>query len=269
MLNFERHEAADGWRVRVQLPGGVKPGQTQLVLFHATNTPTGWLDSWTEQSIALPQISIAKSAQVHETGALAVRSFDDLKLQPEAISGLIVVSDSEKSKYGCPQVPLNFAWRYTEEPWQGSLKVTRASPRTTGRALSFFQVNHDALSAHYELLFDVEQARAQRVSFSLPDSTPAEITVRGLGDTIVKESTSQIVDNRRVWSIQLADKKIGRIKLAIDFTQPLTTVQLANATLPEIRTENVVYQSGLVAVEGDAELDIEVSQHPAQWTWEN
>ncbi len=119
------------------------------------------------------------------------------------------------------------------------------------------------------MLFDVEQARAQRVSFSLPDSTPAEITVRGLGDTIVKESTSQIVDNRRVWSIQLADKKIGRIKLAIDFTQPLTTVQLANATLPEIRTENVVYQSGLVAVEGDAELDIEVSQHPRTVTWEN
>lgn len=261
-LNFERHESTTGWRVRVQLPGGLAPGTNQSVSFHANNTPVGWLDAWNEQIVPLPNISIAKTPQVHETGALAVRSFDDLKLQPESLSGLIVVSDSEKSKYGCPEVPLNFAWRYTEEPWQGSLKVTRATPRMTGRALSFYRVNHDALTTHYELFFDVEQASAQRVSFSLPESTPAEITVRGLGDAVVKETTSQVVEGRRQWTIQLADKKIGRIKLAVDFTQPLTAAQLANLTLPEVRTENVAYQSGLVAVEGDAELDINVPQHP-------
>ncbi len=132
----------------------------------------------------------------------------------------------------------------------------------TGRALSFYRVNHDALTTHYELFFDVEQASTQQVSFSLPESTPAEIAVRGLADAVVKETTSQMVEGRRQWTVQLADKKIGRTKLAVDFTQPITAEQLANLTLPEIRTENVAYQSGLVAVEGDAELDINVPQHP-------
>ncbi len=261
-LVFQGHRTADAYRVRVQLPGGLASNATQSVLFHASHTPTGWLGTWTEQTVALPQISIAKAPGVHETGAVAVRSFDDLKLQPENLAGLIVVSDSEKSKYGCPDVPLNFAWRYTEEPWQGSLKVTRASPRLTGRVLSFYQVSFDALTAHYELLYDCEQASAQRVSFSLPESTPAEITIRGLGDNVVKESSSQVVNGRRLWNVQLADKKLGRIKLAVEFTQPIAASQLTNWTLPDARTENVIYQSGLTAVEGDAELDIDVTQHP-------
>ena len=261
-LNFERHETTTGWRVRVQLPGGLAPGATQSISFSANRTPSGWLGDWTEQTVELPQISIAKTPQVHETGVLTVRSMDDLTSQPEGLSGLIVISDSEKSMYGCANVPLNFAWRYTEEPWQGNLKVARAVPRITGRALSFFQVSHDALTAHYELLYDVDQASAQRVSFSLPESTPTEMTVRGLGDTIVKETSSQNADARRVWTVQLADKKIGRIRLAIDFTQPIAADQLANWTLPTARTENVAYQSGLVAVEGHAELDINVSVHP-------
>lgn len=261
-VSFQRHSSATAERVRVQLPSPLEHGCTQSILFHASYTPSGWLDSWNEQTIALPKISIVDRILVHETGSIAVRSFNDLKLEPQAITGLIVVSDSERNKYGCPEGPLDFAWRYTEEPWQGSLKVTRGTPRITGRALSFFQVKHDALTAHYELLFDVEQASAQRVSFSLPETTPTEITVRGLNDTVVKESTSQVVDGRRQWTVQLADKKLGRIKLAVDFTQPITTQQLASATLPEIRAENVIYQSGLVAVEGDAELDINVSQHP-------
>ena len=261
-LTFERHELPTGWRVRVQLPGGLAPGSTTTILFHANRTPPGWLGNWTEQTVELPQISIAKSEQVRESGAFAVRSFDDLKLQPENLSGLIVISDSEKSKYGCADVPLNFAWRYTEEGWQGSLKVTRAAPRITGRVLSFFQISPDALTAHYELFYDCDQASTQRVSFSLPESTPAELTVRGLGDTVVKETTHQIVDGRRLWTIQLADKKIGRIQLSVDFNQPLNADQLTDWSLPEARTENVVYQSGLIAVEGHAELDINVRQHP-------
>ncbi len=261
-LPYERYPADSNWRVRVQLPGGLAPGSTQSVLFHALHTPAGWLDNWSEQSVPLPQISVAKNDQVHESGAIAVRSFDDLKLQPVGLSGLIVISDSEKSKYGCADVPLNYAWRYSEEPWQGSLKVMRAAPRMTGRAISFYKIDHDALVAHYELLYDVEQARAQRLNFSLPASTPIEITVRGLGDTVVKETSSQVIEDRRHWSVQLADKKIGRIKLSIDFTQPIAAQQLANWTLPDIRTENVDYQSGLIAVEGDVELDINVAQHP-------
>ncbi len=77
-----------------------------------------------------------------------------------------------------------------------------------------------------------------------------------------QETSSQSSDGRRVWTVQLADKKLGRIRLAIDFTQPIAADQLSNWTLPTAQTENVAYQSGLVAVEGDAELDINVKQHP-------
>ncbi|MGN6544826.1 MAG: hypothetical protein ACTHK7_07240, partial [Aureliella sp.] len=199
---------------------------------------------------------------MHESGAIAVRAHDDLRARPLSTSGLIVLTESEKSKYGFGDVAASLAWRYTEEPWQGELSVTRTAPRITGRALSFFRFSPEALTAHFELSYAVEQARAQRVSFSLPENTPAEIAIRGLGDTLVKESSSRIVDGRRHWDVQLAEKKTGRIRLAIDFAQPLADAPLKTYPLPQMRTENVAYQSGLIAVEGAPELDVTVVEHP-------
>lgn len=261
-LAFERYSSDDGARVRVQLPTGLAPRATFNVLFHATYTPTDWLGDWTEQTVALPAFAIRQEEGVHESGAVAVRALDDLRARPLSTSGLIVLTESEKSKYGFGDVAASLAWRYTEEPWRGELSVTRTAPRITGRALSFFRFSPEALTAHFELSYSVEQARAQRVSFSLPENTPAEIAIRGLGDTLVKESSSRIVDGRRHWDVQLAEKKTGRIRLAIDFTQPLADAPLKAYPLPQIRTENVAYQSGLIAVEGAPELDVTVVEHP-------
>lgn len=261
-LAFERYPDDDGTRIRVPLPAGLAPRATMNVLFHATHSPTDWLSEWTEQTIELPQIGIVSNEEVHESGAIAVRALDDLQVRPTSTSGLIVLTDSEKNQYGFSGEVTNLAWRTTEDPWEGELSVTPTVPRITGRALSFFQISPEALTSHFEMIYLVEQARTQRVSFSLPESTPIAISIRGLDDTSVKETSSELIDGRRHWDVQLAEKKTGRIRLAVDFVQPLTEASLKAYVLPQIRAEDVAYQSGLIAVEGHPEIDVSVVQHP-------
>ena len=93
------------------------------------------------------------------------------------------------------------------------------------------------------------------------DGKPTELTIRGLESTAVKEFSSQEEGQRRRWTVQLAERQIGRVRLAIDFTQPgFGGSENARRThsLPLIQAEDVEYQSGLVAVEGDAELDVKL-----------
>ena len=60
-----------------------------------------------------------------------------------------------------------------------SLVVERTSPRLTARSLSFLRIDRDALNCHYELIFTVEEARTQRLSFTLPAATPASVSIVG------------------------------------------------------------------------------------------
>ena len=78
----------------------------------------------------------------------------------------------------------------------------------------------------------------------------------------VKETSPSDVDGRRRWHIMLDKPRDGEIRLAADFTQPLTETSAATMTLPAPRAVDVAYQSGLMTVEGASELELQVSEHP-------
>ncbi len=247
-------------RIRVLLPAGVPAGTQFNVLFHARHTPADWLSNWVTSSISLPHFPLLGADR--QAGAVAVELQDDLQVTPETADGLLVMNNDEKALFHLTAVDTVLAYRYDSPTWQAVLKVSHVAPRLTGHVMSFIQLHPESSISHTELSFNVNQARSQQVTFSLPDSTPGEVSIRGLGGVIVKESNSTIVDNRRVWKVQLAERQSGNVRLAIDFTERLDTNQKLDLSLPIVRAESVDYQSGTIAVEGHAELEIDISQHP-------
>ncbi len=250
-------------RVRASFPGGIAPGSTENIFFHANLEPANWLANWQEQTIELPKLILINQPDLNETGAIAVRALDDLTVEPESTDGLIVISTHEKAKYGCGDVETQLAWRFGQaQSWRGTLKVKRTTARVTARVLSFYEVTPEQLHLHYELIFDVQQARAEVLRFSLPQNTPSEITIRGLQGVAVKETSNEVSGDRRNWQVRLADKRIGAVRLAVDFNQPLSDAATQSIPLPDARAEDVLYQSGLIALEGHPEIDIVAENHP-------
>ena len=172
------------------------------------------------------------------------------------LSGLTPLLDNEKATFGLGNIPTALAYRFAGRDFAAGLVVERTSPSIAAQVYSFLKFERDNLVVHYELNYDVREARTRLVAFSLPIDTPVELAIRGLESTVVKETSSRDEGDRRRWTVQLAERQIGRIRLAIDFTQRLPATSQRNYPLPLAQAEDVEYQSGLVAVEGDAESDI-------------
>ncbi len=64
---------------------------------------------------------------------------------------------------------------------------------------------------------------------------------------------------KKRWFVLLSEPKRGKVHLAVDFQQPLPSQEAKNHTLPLIAADGVIYQSGLVAVEGCAEFNVQVN----------
>jgi len=284
ILAPEIYAAADGGtRIHVKLPQAMPLGQPANVLFRAVNTPSGWLDEWRDKRVEFPVFQVSGASR--DGGAIAVQSRDDMQAGAERVSRLTPLDANEKSKYGLENVTTELAFRYDEPPYGLTLAVARVQPRLTARAFSFFRVEPDLLTAHYEIAYDATEARAPRLAFALPASTPAELTIRGLDGVVVKESSSAVKGNERQWTVQLGQSRRGEIRLAVDFQQPLgergkqssetpqppektqpagkaedtAAPPPAEVTLPLVRSLNVAYQTGMVAVEGSSEADVQVN----------
>jgi hypothetical protein len=270
-LPLETYPAADGSaRVHVRLPQAAPLGQSRNVYFRAVNVPDGWLDDWSARRVEFPVFQVAGAAR--DAGAIAVQSQDDMLARAERVTRLTPLDANEKSNYGLEKVTTQFAYRYDAPPYGLTLALARVKPRLTARAFSFFRAEPDLLTAHYEIAYDVTEARTSRLAFSLPQSTPAELAIRGLDGVAIKESSSALVGKERQWTVLLGESRRGAIRLAVDFQQPLGDREKkapgkgsekdapapAEVTLPLVRALEVAYQSGTVAVEGSSESDMQV-----------
>jgi hypothetical protein len=247
-------------RVTVRLPKGIEVGQTQTVNYQAVKTPAGWLSEWTTQTIEFPRIFVEGATS--DNGAVAAQTIDDLVVRPETLTSLTPLLDNEKAAFGLENIPTALAYRYGGRDFGLGLVVDRTTPSIAAQVYSFLRLERDSLIAHYELDFDVREARARQIAFSLPISTPTELSIRGLNNTVVKEFTTTNDSQRRRWTVQLAERQLGQVRLAIDFTQHVAQQAQTNYSLPLAQAEGVEFQSGLVAVEGGAELDIRLTAEP-------
>jgi len=272
-IPFERYEAAGSGRIHVRLPQGVPPGTERRVFFQATHVPDGWFGQWDERTrtVEFPAFSVLRAGRgeevaIRDTGAIAVEARDDMIVRPDALEGLLPLDSGEKKRYGLQGASASLAYRYDQPPYRARLAVRRQEPRITAQTFSFFRVERDALAAHYEITYEVGRARARRLSLVLPAGTPAALAIRGLEGVQIKEQSSELVgegeDQVRRWTAMLARPRRGTVRLAVDFEQRLEALEPEDLALPVVRADGVTYQSGLVAVEGSAELDVRVTEYP-------
>ncbi len=257
-LSIERFPTANGGqRVIVRLASGIPAGKSATVNFEAISTPAGWLAEWTTQAAEYPQVVVEGATQ--DTGALAAQTLDDLIVRPGQLAGLTPLLETEKAAFGLAELPTALAYRFQSRPFSLALAIERKAPSIMAEVFSFFRIERDNLVAHYELNYDVREARTRRLYFLLPKETPTEIAIRGLDSTVVREFRSNDDGAWRRWEVQLAERQLGQVRLAVDFQMRYDDLSLSRLGLPLIQATEVEYQSALVAVEGDEELDLTLS----------
>ncbi|WP_254513809.1 hypothetical protein [Anatilimnocola floriformis] len=255
-LPIERYELADGsTRLLVTLRKRIPAGQRGKIIVRASSNPAGWLADWKEQPVTFPQLEIEGATR--EAGAVAVQTGDDLAVQPTDLNGLVPLLENEKPAQGLAGVTTAAAYRFESRPFAAKFTVERKQPSLAAEVFSFVQVLPDALKAHYELIYQVREARTRQLAFSLPLSTPKEITIIGLDGVQVKEQRSADEGDRRRWIVQLADRQAGEIRLTVDFQQPLAERQLKDYPLPLAQAEDVEFQSAFISLEGSPELEVQ------------
>lgn len=256
-LAFESYGAAqEPGRVQVRLPSGIAPGQEYRVQFTAVSAPAGWL-AGTQARIDFPVFAVVGAKE--DTGAIAVDARDDLTVRPEALEGLTPLDEAKQAQYGLGGLATSLAYRYDAQPYKATLAVARTRPRLTARTYSSLRILPDALDAHYEIVYQVEEARTQQVSLLLPADTPVALSVRPLDDVRLKEFGSQPAGRMRRWNVLLEEPRRETIRLAVDFQQPLAAEASKGLRLPIVAADGVAYQSGLVSVEGSPELEVRVA----------
>ncbi len=219
-LAIERYDAPQGGSlVHVRLPRGIPPGEVTSISFQAESVPPDWLGQWPERSVAFPRFVVENTTR--DTGALAIRADDDLLVRPDELAGLDPLDDKEKENYGLAGVESNLAYRYEAQPYAAKVNVTRIQPTVTARTFSFLQIAPEGLTAHYEILYDIRQARARQLTLRLPKDTPTSLGISGAEGATVKEFTSEELDDGRRWTALLAEPVSGVVRLAMDFQQPL------------------------------------------------
>jgi autotransporter-associated beta strand protein len=255
-LGYERFETAEKTaRYHVTLPQGVAVGQQCRVRFRAIRTPPGWLDDWTERSVEFPKFDVVGASNT--AAAVAVAVADDLTVRPETIDQLTPLDEDAKGQL---DVSGALAYRCEGPRYQATFLAARTRPRLTARTFSFVRVEPDALAAHYEVLYEVAGAHVRQVALLLPETTPQALEIRGLVGLKLKQFANEPAGGGlRRWNVLLEDAHVGPIRLAVDFQQPLAGRQPKNLPLPIVRADGVAYQSGLLAVEGSPELDVQLS----------
>ncbi len=259
-LSFETYKAQDGDRIRISFEQGIAEAQEQVVQFQARFIPPDWFSSWNQQSIDLPAFTVGNADR--QEGAFGVRTTDDIVATPNVTTGLITLTDGEKQEFQLQDTSAGYVYRFLTPAWNASFNLERQQPRVTARVFSNFRFNPNSLETHGEIIFLIQDASADKLSFSLPETTPEEISVRALDGLKIKESNSETLDGRRRWSVELAERHSGPVRLAIDFTEPIAPAAYIGYVLPSLRAEQVDYQSGAMSLEGHPELETQISKAP-------
>ncbi len=257
-LVYEQLTTTEDQRTRwlVKLPASGVPGAAVKLMVEASHTPVDWFEEWRETAAAFPVIAVTGAAS--SRGAIAIRTENDLLVRPDQLNDLTPLDNSERAALGLTDAEATLAYRIHDTAFAASFVVERAQPRITARTFSFLRIEPDGLTAHYEIAYDVQRARTRRLSFDLPEHTPATLSIRGLDGVEVKEYISEVVEDQRRWTALLAQASVGLVRLAVDFQQPLAEAEPRDWNLPLAVAANVAYQSAIVAVEGSPGFDIQV-----------
>jgi autotransporter-associated beta strand protein len=281
-LAIERY-AIDGQpgRVHVKLPQGISPGQIYTASFRAQYTPPKWVTSWDTQSLEYPMFHVADAQR--DEGVVAATADEDMDVRADKVDHLMPITGAEMARYGMAAGTTNLAFHYQGAGGKATIAVDRKKPRIIARSFAFFQIVPGVLNAHYAVDFSIQDAKTRQLSLLLPAWTPESVAIRGSGVT-VKETTHEAAGDLRRWRVLLDEARRDKVRLIVDFemrpqggrevpssvptadaknaapnqdTKAIRT-ELKDFVLPMVKADAVAYQSGMVAIEGDMELGVDV-----------
>ena len=90
------------------------------------------------------------------------------------------------------------------------------------------------------------------------------VSVEGESRSNFFQLGSSIADGQRLWTVDLAERQQGQVRLAVQFQQRFDEDEPQDYALPIVQAQDVTYQTSVVAVEGSAEFDVELPQHRGQ-----
>jgi hypothetical protein len=263
-LPWQRRESADGPTIRVTLPNAIVEGDPQPITISAKHTPADWLTPWSTRSFTLPSVTVEQATA--KSGSLQIIPQDDMTITAEQLATLTPVTAAVTPTHGNAEplagsLPLNYRFNGALPPAQ--FNVQKQSPQLTARSYSFYRVEANAIRVHTELVYQVDQAHTRELTFTLPATTPAAVSIRGLDGLQLKEFGSTEKQTEREWRVALVERRQGALRLAVDYELPLSG-DGAEVSLPIVRVGASVHQSGVLAVEGGADWNVVVAQHPKQ-----
>ena len=95
------------------------------------------------------------------------------------------------------------------------MQLKRIQPLSLARTYTFYRIESTELVVHSELVFDVRRAKTDVFRFLLPKSSPASISIQGIGVSL-KDYFSHEQGTQRQWTVQLSQAVGGNVKPAID-----------------------------------------------------
>jgi hypothetical protein len=184
------------------------------------------------------------------------------------------------------------AYEYLSKPFDLELKLEKLNPRLSVKVASIYSFTPTLLNVNHELWFTAKHASTQRLAVLLPIETTNTPSIEKLSayqflpvpysarqnanisnilpinnESKIKETYSSEVEiegkKYRRWEIVLSKPQAGLLKLNINFDMPINPEKINNAKaqpfkLPGIIAENVEWQSDIIAIQGDEELDLQV-----------
>ncbi|MEZ6087614.1 MAG: hypothetical protein R3C05_06235 [Pirellulaceae bacterium] len=200
-LDFELIAADDDnadQTLRLRWPSGIVAGQRGDVLFRATHTPVDWLSDWRSTTTSVPSFRVLDARST--LGTIVVSTIDDLSAQPQTLVELQPLGEKRKAELGLQGVEGPLAYQFKDAAWSAILDVTRGVPQLTAESFSFFKIQPEGIDTHSEIVYDVSQAGARELSFRLPLDAPETLSVVGGAETQVKEYSSIVDDDGRLWA---------------------------------------------------------------------
>ncbi len=278
-IPFELFESADGGRrVRVRFPEAIPAGEedrggkrkriSRSIYFDASATPTGWLTDWQTRKAKLPRFIMSNAAR--DEGAIVIQVLDDFRVRPVETQDLVSLGKADKARFQLESVDAALAYQYRTPKYQAEVELERITPRVTATGYSILSVQPEGLNGRYVVVYQVDDARTERLRFRLPKTTPAALSIKAMKINLddpaigkvefqLKETSSEVKGENREWTALLPEGMRGKIFLEVEFHQQLADDEPKDHSLPIVKALGVDYQTGMIAVEGHTRLDVQVA----------
>jgi len=236
----------------ILFPKSLPAGQTFVLPLTFTAVPQNWFQAWTEpRNLKSPVLRIDKVRW--RGGNLHVFLQDDLQaslLNTENCQALNQASAGLQA----------FAFRCTEAPGQAEFAVNKISSRLSAETYSWYKVERDHLKVCHEITWQIRDAALRQLSFELPANVPEAISITG-EDGQAREFSYTRNEKRKYFTVQLKGQAFGRERLVILYQIPHET-DAQRLLLPALSAEQASPFSGRIAIEGQADLEVQLFDTP-------